>query len=436
MARMILKSEYERLAERINRFPQGAPPTPLLFEILGILFTKEEASLAAQLPVRPFSVERAAAIWKTDSAAAQKHLDGLAGKALVVDLEINGKRVYALPPPMAGFFEFSMMRTRSDIDQKALGELFYRYINVEEDFARELFARGETKMVRVFINESVLPEDPAVEVLDYERASETIKTASHRGIGTCYCRHKMRLNGRACPAPLDIYMTFGGTAASLIRNGFAREVDVGEGLDHLARARDCNLVQCAENVRHDAAFICNCCGCCCEALIAARRFAVLRPISTTNYLPRIERDGCTGCGACVDVCPVEAMALVSAHDPLKPKARTALPNEEICLGCGVCARVCPSRSISLQYRKQRVITPATTAHRTVLMAIERGKLQDLIFDNRALFSHRALGAVLGAILRLPPVKQALAGMQLKSRYLERLLDRYNNQKNRGVTGGP
>jgi len=220
-------------------------------------------------------------------------------------------------------------------------------------------------------------------------------------------------------------MTFGRTAASLIRNGFAREVDVSEGLDQLARAHDLNLVQCAENVRNDAAFICNCCGCCCEALIAARKFSFLRPVSTTNFLPGIDRSGCSGCGKCVDVCPVEAMALVSANDPAKPKARTALLNEDICLGCGVCARACPSRSISMLRRKQRVITPASTAHRTVLMAIERGKLQDLIFDNRALFSHRALAAVLGVILRLPPVKQAMASRQMKSVYLDRLLERYN-----------
>ncbi len=416
---------YEKLAERINRFPQGAPPTALLFEILRVLFSEKEAFLVAQLPIRPFTVEKAASIWKTDVSTAQNHLDCLAGKALIVDLEVNGKKEYALPPPMAGFFEFSMMRTRKDIDQKLLGELLYQYINVEEDFIKDLFVEGETRMVRVFVNESVLPEDTAVQVLDYERASNTIKTASHRGIGLCYCRHKMQLNGRACRAPLDICMTFGRTAASLIKNGFAREVDVSEGLDQLARAHDLNLLQCAENVRHDAAFICNCCGCCCEALIAARKFSLLRPISTTNFLPRVERMKCSGCGTCVDACPIEAMSLVSANDPAKPKAKVALLNGEICLGCGVCARVCPARSISMASREQRVITPATTAHRSVLMAIERGKLQDLIFDNRALFSHRVLATVFSVIFKLPPAKQALANRQLKSRYLERLLDRYN-----------
>jgi hypothetical protein len=51
------------------------------------------------------------------------------------------------------------------------------------------------------------------------------------------------------------------------------------------------------------------------------------------------------------------------------------------------------------------------------MAIERGKLQNLIFDNHVLWSHRAMAGVLGVILKLPPVKQILASQQLKSRPL-------------------
>jgi hypothetical protein len=75
----------------------------------------------------------------------------------------------------------------------------------------------------------------------------------------------------------------------------------------------------------------------------------------------------------------------------------------------------------LKQRGQRVITPVNTAHRTVVMAIERGKLQDLIFDNRALARHRAMAAILGVILKLPPLKQAMASQQMKSRYLDNLL---------------
>jgi hypothetical protein len=55
------------------------------------------------------------------------------------------------------------------------------------------------------------------------------------------------------------------------------------------------------------------------------------------------------------------------------------------------------------------------------MALERGKLQHLIFDNRVLFSHRALAAVLGVLLKLTPIRQVMAGEQIKSRFFERII---------------
>jgi ferredoxin len=320
---------------------------------------------------------------------------------------------------MAGFFEFSMMRVRQDIDQKVLAELFYQYLNVEEDFIRELFTRGETQLGRVFVHEPAL--SPSLTVLDYERASEVIRTAGHRAVGTCYCRHKMHHLGRACDAPMEICMTFNSTADSLIRHGIARSIDEREGMDLLQAAYGSNLVQFGENVREEVNFICNCCGCCCEAMLAARRFGMLAPVHTTNFLPAIDQGVCNGCGKCVDVCAVEALGLVSAGDPHKKRKRKAQVNEDLCLGCGVCSRNCPEDAIALRARPERVITPLNSAHKAVVMAIERGKLQDLIFDNQAMWNHRAMAAVLGVILRLPPVQQALASRQMKSRYLEYLI---------------
>jgi len=88
-------------------------------------------------------------------------------------------------------------------------------------------------------------------------------------------------------------------------------------------------------------------------------------------------------------------------------------------------RNCSKNSLSLKERPQRVITPVNSTHRVVVMAIERGMLQNLIFDNRVLWNHRALAAVLGVILRLPPIKQTLASQQIKSHYLEALITRLN-----------
>lgn len=425
MAHYTVKSGYAALTRRLNRFPQGATPSELLRKILGILFTEREAALVSLLPIKPFTAEKAAAIWKIPLIEARKILDGLADKALLIDIEEKGGTKYVLPPPMAGFFEFSLMRIRNDIDQKALSELFYKYMNVEEDFIKSLFTDGETQLGRVFVNESALSAENALHVLDYEKASEIIRTATHRGVGVCYCRHKMAHVGRACDAPMDICMTFNTTGAALTRHGFARAVDVTEGLDLLQQAYENNLVQFGENVRQRVNFICNCCGCCCEAMIAARRFGMLHPVHTTNFLPVINDDKCTGCGLCVRTCPVEAMGLVSANDPRQPKRDKAKLNEDLCLGCGLCVRNCQVGALKLKSRPQRVITPLNSTHRAVVMAIERGKLQNLIFDNQALMSHRAMAAILGVILKLPPIKQAMANRQMKSRYLEALIEKFN-----------
>ncbi len=422
MAHNTIKSGYSRLVDRLNRYPEGAHPSELLFKILKMLFREKEAALVSLLPIKPFTAKKASHVWQMDLASAQKVLNDLAGRAILVDLDRNGESVYTLPPPMAGFFEFSLMRVRDDIDQKVLSELFYQYMNVEEDFIRDLFTRGETQLGRTFVHEPVLSNENALHVLDYERTTQVIKGASHRAIGMCYCRHKMHHMDRACDAPMKICMTFNTTASSLIKHGFARRMDVSEGLDMLRLAYEHSLVQFGENVREQVNFICNCCGCCCEAMIAARRFAIFNPIHTTNFIPEINKEKCIGCGKCVIICPVEAMTLVSSNDPDKPKMKQSKLNEDICLGCGLCVRACMNDNIRLKSRPKRVITPLNTTHKAVVMAIERGNIQDLIFDNQVLWSHRALAGVLGVILKLPPFKQALASQQVKSRYLEALIN--------------
>ncbi len=273
----------------------------------------------------------------------------------------------------------------------------------------------------MFVHEPVLSNENALHVLDYERASEVVRTATHRGIGVCYCRHKMMHVGRNCDAPMEICMTFNGTAQSLTRHGYARLVDVSEGMDVLQQAYERDLVQFGENVRKSVNFICNCCGCCCEAMIAARKFGMLNPVHTSSFLPVVDEAQCNGCGKCVNVCPVEAMTLVSSNDAHQPKMKKAKVHEDICLGCGVCVRTCSRKGLSLRSRPTRVITPLNSLHRTVVMAIERGDLQNLIFDNRALWNHRALAAVLGVVLHLPPIKQVMASQQVKSRYMEYLI---------------
>ncbi len=252
MGHRVKTSAYGRLIERLNHFPQGAPESPLLFSILTMLFSEEEASLVSRLPIKPFNAETASSAWGKSPTESRKLLESMASKALLLDMEIKGDQMYCLPPPMAGFFEFAFMRVRPDIDQKALAELLDQYIQGEEDFMRALFVEGETGLGRVYAQEGALAAPDAeglfpdtdtaplaerLEVLDYDRATHVIETSPEIGISMCYCRHKKSHLGSACDAPMDICMTFNSAAHSLIKHGHARAVSKEECKDLLLQAR-------------------------------------------------------------------------------------------------------------------------------------------------------------------------------------------------------
>ena len=370
MGHLTSRNAYKNLEDRINWFTQGAPAfSGTLYKILQVLYTEKEAKWVSMLPVRPFTAKKAAKIWNTSEAKAEKFLTHLCEKALLVDSYHNGVRKFVMPPPMAGFIEFALMRTRGDIDQKYLSELYYQYMNVEEDFVKELFWATETKLGRVYVREPVLTNENTLHILDYERATHIIEEAEYIGLGLCYCRHKMLHAGHPCEigAPLDVCLTFGNVARSLAEHGgYARLIDKAEAMDALQRSYDHNLVQIGENVRENPAFICNCCGCCCEALQAARKFSPMQPVATTNYIPEVKEDSCVGCGRCEKACPILAISMKEDEHGKKK----AVIDTDICLGCGVCAGNCAKKAIEMKRRPIQVITPVNSTHRFVLQAIE------------------------------------------------------------------
>jgi hypothetical protein len=51
VAHATLKTSYPVLTDRLNHFPQGAPPSDLLFEISSMLFSEEEAGRFSLIPI-------------------------------------------------------------------------------------------------------------------------------------------------------------------------------------------------------------------------------------------------------------------------------------------------------------------------------------------------------------------------------------------------
>jgi len=399
---------YLDLQRRLDLAPQGAPASDALFAILAHLFSEREASLVAVLPITFFSLAKAAALWKLPEAEARILLDGLADKGIIVDFSKGDTRTYALAPPMAGFFEFSLMRTDGRFDTALLSELFHRYINEEDAFVRAIFGI-DPPIERTFVQEDqIRPEDQSC-VLDYERASHAVTSASFVTVGRCYCRHKMEHLGRACDAPQDVCLTFNDTARSLAAHGIAREITSAEGLAVLARAMQHGLVQIGSNQQESVTWICNCCRCCCEALLAYRRLGY-NPRIHTNFVAVRTAASCSACGRCVRRCPADALTIDAA-------GRVVAIDEERCLGCGVCVRFCSSGALILGRRPTTKFVPKDTFERTVLMAIDTGTLQNVLFDHFDLWTYDLLRRFLGIVLRLPPVQRALATRQLRSRYM-------------------
>ncbi|MHA1911015.1 MAG: 4Fe-4S binding protein [Candidatus Kariarchaeaceae archaeon] len=409
---------YLDLQKRLEKMPQGAPETETLFKILEILFTEEEAKLVTVLPIKKITIKIAAKVWKKSEEEAEEVLNGLAEKGLMMDLEDEkGIRNFTLAPPMAGFFEFSLMRTDGKFDRKILSELYHQYINVEDEFGAMLWAL-EPAIDRCLVNEIAIPEELQSIVLDYERASKVIETATCITVGTCYCRHKMEHLGKACDMPQDVCLTFNNAAITLAKHGIATKITKEEAFEILDRVRELGLVQIGDNIQEGVNWICNCCGCCCEALIGYKKFGYAQNIRT-NFFAKVNEEECNGCGICEEKCPVDAITM---EDDL------SVIDVSRCIGCGVCTRFCPTEALVLERHEETMFVPKDSFERIILEAIQTNKLHNLIADNFSSISNRVMNRFLKMLFSLSPVKKSMAEKQLKSRYLTSMFNMYKKIK--------
>ncbi|MEA3430077.1 MAG: 4Fe-4S dicluster-binding protein [Nanoarchaeota archaeon] len=409
----LTSKNYLRLQSRLDRAPQGAPKSDTLFKILEHLFTEKEAGLVSKLPINYFTLEKAAKIWKMSEEEAEGHLNGLADKGLLVDFSKGDKKVYAVSPTMAGFFEWSIMKIGEKFNKQLLSELYYQYLNVEDEFGKRVFALNPP-IDRVFVHEDTIQKKDEDIVMSYERATEVVEKSDYWAVGICYCRHKMEHLGKSCGHSMDVCLAFNDVARSMVKHKIYREISKEECMKIVKDSRDEGLVQIGSNMQDSVSWMCNCCGCCCEALIAYRKLGYNSRIHT-NWLAVNDEPKCTGCSVCVQKCPVDAMKIVENEGK-----KYAVIDPDRCIGCGVCTRFCPTKSLTLERRKETNFVPKDSLERHVLEAIDSCTLQNLIFDNHHLWGYGILRAVLKIIFKLPPAKWLMANRQLQSRFVQAL----------------
>jgi NAD-dependent dihydropyrimidine dehydrogenase PreA subunit len=404
------RNSHRKLAERLEQYVPGAYVSATLERILEQLVDPEEARLCSLMPLRKVPAEHMARLWGMGTPQAETILETLGSKGVVVEFEASGPTLYALAPPVLGFVEFSMMRVHGELDAKALAELYFQYCQVEGDFIQQQGAANPA-LSRVFPHEDMLDEVSS-EVLSHDRVSEGIDAASCITVGMCYCRHKMDHLGRACDGAMDACLTFNNVARHLSKHGIAREITKDEAHAIVRSCMDQGMVQIGDNTRAGLAVICNCCGCCCDLLLGYRRFGSTGLVSPSAFEARVDAASCTGCGICVDACPVDAITLEA----------DVVAVAEACLGCGVCARFCPSGALRMEARAERPYVPRDFTEKTLLASIDAAKTGNYLFSDQTSRSHAVMRRAVNSALRAPGVRRALRTAPAQ-RVLIRLLDK-------------
>ncbi|MFB0565589.1 MAG: 4Fe-4S dicluster domain-containing protein [Candidatus Aminicenantaceae bacterium] len=304
-----------------------------------------------------------------------------------------------------------------------MATLIQKYLFDDESFYAANFSDGQkVSFFRTLPYEETVNNKEYVEILDYEKATSGVKESNKFAIGLCSCRHeKLHIGEKKCNVPLETCSSFRGGADYSIRYGFAKEVSKSKMLENIARSKELGLVINVDNAQRNISFMCHCCKCCCNMLLGITKHGYPNTIVSSTYIAEVDESKCKSYDRCYEVCPIDCIERVPVENPTSKKETKPKIDESRCIGCGICAVKCPAGAIKMVKRKQRVIHPATIYERLMLQCLERGTLQYQLFDNPESITQKAMRALVGGFLRLPPVKKALMSDMLRSSFFRSLM---------------
>ncbi len=418
MGHSAAKDIFRRVGQKLDNLHVRCSWNDDLNALVKAVFTEDEAEVFVRLPYVFSDLVRIRKITGLPEKRLQALLDNLCGKGLVVDVWVKQRYYYMPSPLLIGVFEFTMMRTGKDAKPAEWGPLFYRLLENKESYYHPNMGAGQVMSpARVYLHdESVLPEE-YTRILDYESATHIVDTSSKCAVGICSCRHeKLHAGVKKCDLPLETCASFGWAADYLIRHKMAREVTKSEMKDNLSLSREKGLVFCGDNVRRNVTFICQCCSCCCNLLLGITRHGYANTVVTSSFIARVDETACNGCAKCQKACPVNAITVLKSNAGPDSKS-TAVVQEDLCLGCGVCTMECTKKAIKMEKRSQRYIHPKTTFERVLLQCLERGTLQNQIFDNPESITQEFMRGLIQGFMKLVPTRQIEMSKTLRSSFL-------------------
>ncbi len=338
---------YERLAEHLSTLGMGYPVTEDLLEILRDNFRPEEALVALALPtrispLRPVPASEVVPLVDLPPEEVRRILEELARRGLLFSgLTESGAPGYALQQMGFGFPQLYFWRGEDTDHARTMAGLVAKYFN--RKVTRAAYA-SETQPYRyVPASGSLTPDLQAV--FPHHAMEAVLEKARDFAVCHCACRMTAALRGRPCEHPTEVCIKFDEMARYVIDRGLGRAITRDEAWDLVTMAAEEGLVHFVDNAEGDIKHNCNCCGCACWNVGTIRRRKIPRDaIMATYFLRETDEEACTGCGDCVDACPVEALTMEND----RPVVDT-----DWCIGCGVCIRRCPVEAASLRLRDDR-----------------------------------------------------------------------------------
>ena len=357
---------YRDLQRHLDRQPVGFPATKSGAELrlLRRLFDPEEARLALHLTYKPAPLDRIrelAAASGISRERVESMLVGMAGKGAIERIERDGVAYYRTIPLIVGMYEYQLNRLTPEF----LADLG-RYTS-DKAFGLAFLGTQRPQMRTIPVGKSIAPE---LSVATYDHIVEIVEGVEGPfAILECICRKAAAMEGHSCTktSRKETCMPIGDMARNAIENGIAREIDRREALDICRMNEAEGLVFQPSNARNPD-FICACCGCCCGMLRMQKTLP--RPVDfwASNYFVAVDAGACTGCGACVERCQVDAV-MVDA------RANVAVVDLGRCIGCGNCVVSCPGEAMRLVRKEKETVPPLDTeALHDDIMAHKKGTL--------------------------------------------------------------
>ncbi len=331
---------YVKLREFMDTLPVGYPATPTGVEIkiLKKLFSPEEAELTMKLKESPEEVQAISQRTGVDESDLAEKLEDMARKGIIFRKRKNGKPMYQAFQFIVGIYEFQL----NNID-KEFCELFEEYL----PYFGMSMASVKTKQMRVIPLESAIENVPSV--ASYNKVRDLVKQQDIICVQQCICRKEQGLLGNDCDKPQEVCIGFGDFAQYYLDNKLGRQITVDEALSVLDVAEEAGLVLTPTNTQKIEA-VCCCCSCCCPMLKYTKLLP--RPVDMVQsyYVAAIDTDQCSGCGLCIDLCPMDA---IKENDDISEMI------DGRCIGCGNCVPTCPEDAISMIAKPDMDAPPMT-----------------------------------------------------------------------------